>query len=194
MTKKVNIYPSTPITNVQPIIRSTIKNATKDTETIRKCIISRAKVEEILATGEIVKLDLSNYDKDNTLSKGKEVVNNKSVVKEEPISDKTPTENVGDDKAEETKVIEDAITTDEVVNEDKTEDVAVEVEDKENESEEETDAVVEEAINEDEDTAEEVEDKTDKDSIDKINDELDSINTSDVNDEDDGVDNDEPGL
>ena len=53
-TKKVNIYPSTPIVSVTPPIRTTVKGATKKIETIRKCIIARAKVEEILPTGDTV--------------------------------------------------------------------------------------------------------------------------------------------
>jgi hypothetical protein len=73
-TKRVNIYPSTPIVNVTPIIRSIVKNANKDYETIRKCIIARAKVEEILPTGDLVVLDLNNYNKDNNFAKVQETV------------------------------------------------------------------------------------------------------------------------
>ena len=95
MTKKVNIYPSTPIVNVQPVIRSIVKNATKDLDTIRKCIISRAKVEEVLPNGELVRLDLNNYDKDNTFANVKETT---PVAEPENI----PEAPVNEEKVEET--------------------------------------------------------------------------------------------
>jgi hypothetical protein len=65
MTKVVNIYPTSPITGVNPPIRSAIKNVTKSVEEIRTCLIARAIVEEIIG-GAIVRLDNTNYDKDNS--------------------------------------------------------------------------------------------------------------------------------
>lgn len=63
LTKVVNIYPSMPITGVNPPIRSTVKRVTKSIDEIRTCLLSRATVEEILSDGKIVRLDISNYDK-----------------------------------------------------------------------------------------------------------------------------------
>jgi len=64
MKKKVNIYPRGPITSVNPPIRVPVKNITKDTKDIRKCIIAGAKVEECTPNGPI-ELNLQNYDLDN---------------------------------------------------------------------------------------------------------------------------------
>lgn len=63
LTKVVNIYPSMPITSVNPPIRSSVKRVTKSVDEIRACLMARAIVEEILTTGEVVRLDISNYDK-----------------------------------------------------------------------------------------------------------------------------------
>lgn len=63
LTKVVNIYPSMPITGVNPPIRSAVKRVTKSIEEIRTCLMSRAIVEEVLPSGETVRLDISNYDK-----------------------------------------------------------------------------------------------------------------------------------
>lgn len=62
-TKIVNIYPSMPITTVNPPIRTTVKRVTKSVKEIRACIIARAIVEEVLSNGKTVRLDFSNYNK-----------------------------------------------------------------------------------------------------------------------------------
>ena len=62
LTKVVNIYPSMPITGVNPPIRSVVKKVTKSIEEIRTCLMARAIVEEVLADGRTVKLNMSNYD------------------------------------------------------------------------------------------------------------------------------------
>lgn len=62
-TKIVNIYPSMPITAVNPPIRSSVKRVTKSVEEIRTCLMARAVVEEILSNGEVVRLNIANYDK-----------------------------------------------------------------------------------------------------------------------------------
>lgn len=69
MNKKVNIYPKTPVLSINPPIRSAVRKVTKSTEEIRECIIARAIVEEILPDGSTVRLNFSNYDKNNTPSK-----------------------------------------------------------------------------------------------------------------------------
>ena len=67
ITKKlVNIYPSIPILEVNPPIRSIVKSTYKTIEQIRVCIIARATVEEILPNGKTIRLNFTNYDKDNS--------------------------------------------------------------------------------------------------------------------------------
>lgn len=65
-TKVVNIYPSFPITTIKPAIYSSVRNVTKSFDEIRECLISKARVEEILEDKTIIKLDLSNYNRNNT--------------------------------------------------------------------------------------------------------------------------------
>lgn len=81
-TKKVNIYPKNAITTITPPIRTTVKNITKPISDIRKCLIARAYVEEVLPDGDLVVLDFTNYNLDNT----KPVVTKPiEQVKETPI-------------------------------------------------------------------------------------------------------------
>lgn len=194
MTKKVNIYPSTPIVNVQPVIRSIVKNATKDLDTIRKCIISRAKVEEVLPNGELVRLDLNNYDKDNTFANAKETtpVDEKKV--KEPATE-TPAEKVVEPEKEATPAVEEEnaveTTVEEPVVEEKKEEVASPAVDE---------VVTEEVTAEPENIPEapveeeKAEEITEASSVDYINAELDNIELPEDDDVDDGIDNDEPGL
>lgn len=67
--KKVNVIPQRPISTVNPPIRSAVRRVHKPVEDIRKCLIGRAIVEEILPDGSTLTLDFSNYDKDNRPSK-----------------------------------------------------------------------------------------------------------------------------
>lgn len=69
LVKKVNIIPQRPISTVNPPIRSAVRRVHKPVEDIRKCLIGRAMVEEILPDGSTLRLDFSNYDKDNRPSK-----------------------------------------------------------------------------------------------------------------------------
>ncbi len=64
-TKKVNIYPQRPIVTLNPPIRSSVRRVYKSAEEIRKCLIARGIVEEVMEDGSTVRLDFSNYDKDN---------------------------------------------------------------------------------------------------------------------------------
>lgn len=68
LDKRVNIYPNTPITSVNPPIRCVTLNSTKNIGVIRNCILAGAKVEEVLPTGEIIELNINNYDKDNSIT------------------------------------------------------------------------------------------------------------------------------
>lgn len=67
INKKVNIFPTGAILTVNPPIRTITRNVTKSTAEIRKCILARATVEEILPGGKTITLNLTNYDKDNTI-------------------------------------------------------------------------------------------------------------------------------
>ena len=181
-TKKVNIYPSTPIVSVTPPIRTTVKGATKKIETIRKCIIARAKVEEILPTGDTVILDLSNYDKDNRFNTESKMdipetpadpIVPEAPVVEEPVKEESA-------KEEET-VVEEAPVVEEPVKEETVVEEA---------------PVVEAPANDTEETVEEdaEDEEVEAPDVDEINAALDDIDTSDIADEDDGLSDDEQGL
>lgn len=166
-TKKVNIYPSTPIVSVTPPIRTTVKGATKKIETIRKCIIARAKVEEILPTGDTVILDLSNYDKDNRFN-----TESKMDIPETPADPIVP----------DAPVVEEPVKEEESAKEEET--VAEEA------------PVVEAPADDTEETVEEdaEDEEVEAPDVDEINAALDDIDTSDIADEDDGLSDDEQGL
>ena len=165
-TKKVNIYPSTPIVSVTPPIRTTVKGATKKIETIRKCIIARAKVEEILPTGDTVILDLSNYDKDNRFN-----TESKMDIPETPADPIVPDATVVEEPVKEEPVKEEETVVEEA-------------------------PVVETPADDTEETVEEdaEEEEVEAPDVDEINAALDDINTSDIADEDDGLSDDEQGL
>lgn len=63
--KKVNIYPTTPITTVNPTIRTTVLGQVMSLPEIRACLLRQAKVEEVLSDGTRVPLDLHSIDLDN---------------------------------------------------------------------------------------------------------------------------------
>ena len=165
-TKKVNIYPSTPIVSVTPPIRTTVKGATKKIETIRKCIIARAKVEEILPTGDTVILDLSNYDKDNRFN-----TESKMDIPETPADPIVPDAPVVEEPVKEEPVKEEETVVEEA-------------------------PVVETPADDTEETVEEdaEEEEVEAPDVDEINAALDDIDTSDIADEDDGLSDDEKGL
>ena len=60
--KLVNIYPSMPIITINPPIRTVVKRVYKSVEEIRACLMARATVEEILSNGDVVNLNIGNYD------------------------------------------------------------------------------------------------------------------------------------
>ena len=165
-TKKVNIYPSTPIVSVTPPIRTTVKGATKKIETIRKCIIARAKVEEVLPTGDTVILDLSNYDKDNRFN-----TESKMDIPETPADPIVPDATVVEEPVKEEPVKEEETVVEEA-------------------------PVVEAPADDTEKTVEEdaEDEEVEAPDVDEINAALDDIDTSDIADEDDGLSDDEQGL
>lgn len=74
MSKIVNIYPTQPITSVNPPIRGKLMGVRRTNSDIRACIIGRARVEEVLKDGRTVPLDFTNYDKDNSIEEESPVV------------------------------------------------------------------------------------------------------------------------
>lgn len=63
--KKVNVYPSKPISGLPVQISTPAIKVSLTTVEILKCILSDAKVEEILPDGSTIRLNLNNYDKEN---------------------------------------------------------------------------------------------------------------------------------
>lgn len=88
MIKKVNITTTLPVRTVTPILNAntTYHNLRMNTGDIYRCICMRAFVEEVLATGVVVKLDSSNYNRINGPVPAE--VANINVAKKEIIDDK----------------------------------------------------------------------------------------------------------
>ena len=113
MTKKVNIYPKYPITSVTPAIRTVSLGITKPVEDIRKCIIARAIVDEVLSDGTTVRLNMNNFNKNNDKSKVEKAV--EAVKTSESITEAKPeiTEQEGivvdEEPAVEEEVVEDPV-------------------------------------------------------------------------------------
>ena len=100
-TKVVNIYPTMPITGINPPIRSVVRHVTKSIKEIRTCLMSRAIVEEVLSDGSTVRLNIGNYDKVldcYTKSNNTETVANTTETKK---SVETKTEKTVESKTEE---------------------------------------------------------------------------------------------
>ena len=91
MMKKVNVLVNRPIYTVKPAIIRNAMGVYLSTEDIKRCLWGKAFVEEVLPTGELIPLDLRNFDK----------VHYVDVAKE---SDKV-TINVVEPKVEEEKVV-----------------------------------------------------------------------------------------
>lgn len=77
--KLVNIYPTRPIA-LKPLITTNCLSAKMSIGDIRYCLLSMAKVDEILPDKSVVRLNLNNYDKDNTVKPEK-----KEVKEEKPV-------------------------------------------------------------------------------------------------------------
>lgn len=85
MIKIVNVKPVLPIMALRTPIMGEVLNCKLSDGDILQCIYSRAFVDEVLEDGTLVRLNLSNYNKDNShLMKNKvikEEVNVKTVTK-----------------------------------------------------------------------------------------------------------------
>ena len=72
MIKTVNIYcQGRPITALGTVIRSDIMGARLDVADIKKLILQKAQVREVLPDGSTVILDLNNYDKPDMMEQSK---------------------------------------------------------------------------------------------------------------------------
>ena len=65
MKKKINIYAKMPFSYGKGIIRGNMNNITLDIEGIRQLILAKNIVDEILPNGELLRLDLTNYNTNN---------------------------------------------------------------------------------------------------------------------------------
>lgn len=66
LIKKVNVYPTRPVTGLIVPLTSPAIRVNMTTDEIYKCLTCDALVQELLPDGSIVKLNLTNYNKDNT--------------------------------------------------------------------------------------------------------------------------------
>ena len=65
MTKLVNIFPNGPITTINPPIRIRLSKVSMNIADIRKCLIAKAYVEEVLDGNKTIQLTFENYDSEN---------------------------------------------------------------------------------------------------------------------------------
>ena len=125
MKKRVNINAPIPVTTLKYPIAGSVRNVMMDVSDIRLCLCGKAKVEEILPSGKIVRLGFNNYDKENTIPSDNRVTN-------QPVQPHVSVEAAKVKAEEEAKVAEKVKAKEEA----KTEKVvAEEVEKKENASE-----------------------------------------------------------
>ena len=75
MKKRVNINAPIPVTTLKYPIAGSVRNVMMDVSDIRLCLCGKAKVEEILPSGKIVRLGFNNYDKENTVPSDNRVTN-----------------------------------------------------------------------------------------------------------------------
>ena len=126
MKKRVNINAPIPVTTLKYPIAGSVRNVMMDVSDIRLCLCGKAKVEEILPSGKIVRLGFNNYDKENTIPSDNRVTN-------QPVQPHVPVEAAKVKAEEEVKVAEKAKAKEEEAKTEKV--VAEEVEKKENASE-----------------------------------------------------------
>lgn len=95
MRKRVNVEPTIgPIYTLRVPITGKILNHEMSVGDILNCIYARARVDEILPSGELVRLNLTNYDKDNTIKDAlgelKDENGNKVELPTVPVENSTP--------------------------------------------------------------------------------------------------------
>ena len=183
MSKIVNIYPTQPITSVNPPIRGKLMGVRRTNSDIRACIIGRARVEEVLKDGRTVPLDFTNYDKDNSIQEDAPVVEEVKaapapVVAEAPALpafEEIKTDNTPAPVEEDVMVIPDAVDTVEEV------EVESEPEAEAEEPEEEPEEVEEAEV------AEEVEEPVEESAAEKARKAIEAVETEVVDIDDEGA-------
>lgn len=65
MKKKINVYAKMPFCYGKAVIRGNMNNIILDIEGIRQLILAKNIVDEILPNGELLRLDLTNYNINN---------------------------------------------------------------------------------------------------------------------------------
>ena len=126
MKKRVNINAPIPVTTLKYPIVGSVRNVMMDVSDIRLCLCGKAKVEEILPSGKIVRLGFNNYDKENTIPSDNRITN-------QPVQPHVPVEAAKVKAEEEAKAAEKAKAKEEEAKVEKV--VAEEVEKKEKASE-----------------------------------------------------------
>lgn len=182
MSKIVNIYPTQPITSVNPPIRGKLMGVRRTNSDIRACIIGRARVEEVLKDGRTVLLDFTNYDKDNSIEEESPVVEEvKAAPAPAPVLAEAPSlPAVEEDNAlapveEDVMAIPDAVETVEEV------EVESEPEAEAEEPEEEPEEVEEAEV------AEEVEEPVEESAAEKARKAIEAVDTEVVDIDDEGA-------
>lgn len=120
MFKKVNIKPQGPIYSLRVPITAPMMGVQMSVGDIARCLHARALVTEVLPNGMEVRLNLSNYDKDNTVGLAKEEVKEVKVEIMDKVDAEAPVQQVEVPKTSKTKVEEgaeivDAATTETAV-------------------------------------------------------------------------------
>ena len=117
MMKKVNVLVNRPIYTVKPAIIRNAMGIYLSTEDIKRCLWGKAFVEEVLPTGEIIPLDLRNFDKVHHVDIAKETdkvsinvvepkIEKEKVVKEEVVVEESKEEQIEDINIEDIPVEE----------------------------------------------------------------------------------------
>ena len=83
MIKRVNVRTKTEIRNIETPIYSNRENIVMNTKDIRTCLMRGAYVYEIFDDGSVLRLNLNNYNKENTRPA--------PVVEQEPVVISNPT-------------------------------------------------------------------------------------------------------
>lgn len=127
MNKLVNVYPTAPITTINPPIRTRLYKINLSTQDIRKCLIGNAYVEEILEGNKTIKLTFENYEKNNDIIEKAvkpEIKQSEPKVEEKKVENPVKSETKPEQpKVEPKKVVKPEVKVEEKKVEEKTEEV-----------------------------------------------------------------------
>ena len=85
MKKKINVYAKIPFCYGNGVIRGNMNNITLDIEGIRRLILAKNIVDEILPNGELLRLDLTNYNLNNDPAEKARIEAAKAAAEAAPI-------------------------------------------------------------------------------------------------------------